>query len=255
MSDIFREVDEDIRREQVRKLWDRFAPYVIGAAVLIVAVTAGYRGWEYWQERQAQATGDRFTAAMKLATDGKHAEAITAFEAIAKDGSGEYPLLARFRIATEKAATNDIAGASADFDAIAADTSQPTEIRNVARLRSAMLAVDTASVADLQARIGDLASTGNTWRHAAREILGLASWRAGDYAGAHKYFTEITNDQDAPQDMRQRSNLMLALLASHLPPEPTITAPTAVTPSASATPPADDASATDAAPSQAPATP
>jgi hypothetical protein len=255
MSDIFREVDEDIRREQVRKLWDRFAPYVIGAAVLIVAVTAGYRGWEYWQDRQAQATGDRFTAAMKLSTDGKHAEAITAFEAIAKDGSGSYPLLARFRIANEKAANNDIAGASADFDAIAADTRQPTEIRNAARLRSAMLAVDTASVADLQSRIGDLAGTGNTWRHAAREILGLAAWRTGDYAAARTYFTEITNDQDSPQDMRQRSNLMLALLASHLPPQPSITAPTAVTPSAPATPLAGDAPADDAATTEAPPTP
>jgi hypothetical protein len=255
MSDIFREVDEDIRREQVRKLWDRFAPYVIGLAVFIVAVTAGYRGWEYWQDRQAQASGDRFTAAMKLSTDGKHAEAITAFEAIAKDSSGSYPLLARFRIATEKAANNDVAGASADFDAIAADTSQPTEIRNVARLRSAMLAVDTATVADLQSRIGDLAGTGNTWRHAAREILGLASWRTGDYAAARKYFTEITNDQDSPQDMRQRSNLMLALIASHLPPEPVTTAPAAVTPPAPDASSADDAPAADAAPVQAQATP
>jgi hypothetical protein len=219
MSDIFREVDEDIRREQMKRLWDRFAPYIIGMAVLIVVATAGYRGWEYWQNHQAQATGDRFTAAMNLSTEGKHEEAIAAFEAIARDGGGGYPVLARMRIAAEKAASGDTAGAVADFDAVAADTKLTVEVRNIARLRSAMLVADTASVADLQAQIGDLAATGNTWRHSAREILGLASWRTGDYAGARKYFSEIANDQDAQPDMRQRANLMLALIASHLPPD------------------------------------
>ena len=64
MSDIFREVDEDIRNERFKRLWDRFGPYVIGVAVLIVVVTAGYRGWQYWQNSQAAATGDRFVAAI-----------------------------------------------------------------------------------------------------------------------------------------------------------------------------------------------
>src|SRR6185503_12267995 len=108
MTDIFREVDEDLRREQAKKLWDRFAPYIIGLAVLIVAATAGYRGWVYWQERQAAVSGDRFLAALDLATSGKHAEAITALEALAKDGSGSYPVLASFRIAAEKAGSGDL---------------------------------------------------------------------------------------------------------------------------------------------------
>ena len=73
MTDIFKEVDEDLRREQFRKLWDRFGPYVIGLAILIVVATAGIRGWDYWQEKQAQATGDRFLAALDLANQGKHA--------------------------------------------------------------------------------------------------------------------------------------------------------------------------------------
>src|SRR6476620_8362432 len=88
MSDIFREVDEDIRREQYKKLWDRFGIYVIGLAVLIVVLTAGYRGWVYWQDRQAQAAGDRFLAALQLATDGKHTEAEAALATIAADGTG-----------------------------------------------------------------------------------------------------------------------------------------------------------------------
>lgn len=215
MSDIFREVDEDIRRDQLRKLWDRFGPYVLGAAVLIVVATAGYRGWEYWQDRQAQASGDRFAAAIQLAVANKHDDAITALQAIVKDGSGGYPTLAQFRIAGEKAAKGDNAGAVADFDAIAAGNGD-AELRNMARLRAALLLVDTASYDDLNKRIGDLASTGNVWRHTAREILGLAAWRTGDYKTAQKYYSDLDADTDAPDEVHQRARLMLSLIDAKL---------------------------------------
>jgi hypothetical protein len=241
MSDIFREVDEDLRREQVKRLWDRFAPYVFGLAVLIVAGTAGYRGWEYWQQHQAQASGDRFLAALQLATDGKHDQAIIALEAISKDGSGAYPVLARFRIAGEKAEAGDKAGAIAVFDAIAGEGSAPAEVKNLARLRSALLLVDTASVADLQARVGDLITTGNSWRHTAREILGLAAWRIGDFATARKFYTDLGNDQDAADEVHQRARLMLALIDAKL----------GAPPPAAAAPAATDA----VAPAEAPAPP
>ena len=104
MTDIFREVDEDLRREQLKKLWDRYGSYVIGLAILIVVATAGYRFWQYWQDSQAQASGERFVAALKLGDQGKHQEAIAALTDLTRDGSGGYPVLAGFRVAAEKAA-------------------------------------------------------------------------------------------------------------------------------------------------------
>jgi hypothetical protein len=236
MSDIFQEVDEDIRREQLRKLWDRFGPYVLAAAVLIVVATAGYKGWEYWQARQAAATGDRFLAALQLANDGKHDDALKAFEAISKDGSGGYPALARFRVAAEKALTNDHSGAVADFDALAKDTSVNADLRAMAQLRAALLTVDTASFADIKGRIGDLATVGNPWRQSAREILGLSAFRTGDYAASRTYFDEITNDVGSSKELRDRAQIMLALIAAKIGPE---------------TPPAGAAPANGAAPSTA----
>ena len=210
MSDIFREVDEDLRREGLKKLWDRYGTYVIALAILIVAGTAGYRGWEYWREKQAQESGDRFVAALKLSSDGKHDEAEAAFAEIAKDGSGGYPVLATFRAASEKAAAGDTK--VADFDTIAGNGSAPVNVRDMARLRAAMILVESASVADLESRIGPLAANGNPWRHSAREILGLAAWRANDLTAARKYFTEISSDGEAPQDLSQRAQLMLSLI-------------------------------------------
>ncbi len=222
MSDIFKEVDEDLRHEQLRKLWDRFGPFVIGLAILIVVATAGYRGWVYWQEKQAQANGDRYLAALNLANQGKHEEAITALKAIAANGSGGYPVLAEFRIASEMAVTGNSKDAIAEYEAIAARKGISDEEKALARLRAAALLVDTTSLADLEKRLGDLAGTGNVWRHNARELLGLAAWRNGDYEAARKYFDQIDQDQEAPADLRQRAQVMLSLIKARIgaPPAP-----------------------------------
>jgi hypothetical protein len=220
MTDIFREVDEDLRREQARRLWDRLGPYVLGVAVLIVLATAGYKGWTYWQEKQAAATGDRFLAALQLAKDGKHSEAAKAFGEIATNGSGGYPTLARFREAAEKALANDRTGAIADYDAIAKDSGVDTDVRDMAKLRAALLLVDDTPFTDMKSRIGDLASVGSPWRHTAREILGLSAWRTGDYVAARTYFDQIDNDVDSSKELRSRAQLMLALIAAKIGPEP-----------------------------------
>jgi hypothetical protein len=216
MSDIFREVDEDLRREQFKKIWDRVGIYVIGLAVLIVAVTAGVRGWQYWQERQAQASGDRFVAAVELATSGKSEEAQAAFAEIVKDGSGGYPTLSRFRMAGAKAEAGDAAGAAADLDAIAADGSAPQLIRDFARIRAALLLADTATLDELKTRIGSLADPLNVWRSSAREILGLAAWRTGDLSTAQTYFDEIAKDNEASQGVKGRAQVMIGLIRAKL---------------------------------------
>ncbi|MBN9009240.1 MAG: tetratricopeptide repeat protein [Rhizobiales bacterium] len=234
MSDIFREVDDDLRREQLKRMWDRYGTYVIALAVLIVVVTAGWRFYEYWQDTRAQASGDRFVAALRLADDGKHAEAAAALDELVKDGSGGYPLLATFRSAAEKAAAGDDKGAVAAYDAAASASGAPALVRDLARLRAALLLVGTASLDDLKARIGDLADPNSGWRHSAREILGLVAYRNGDLAGARKYYEDIATDQQTPSDMRQRADFMLSVFDARLgvPPE----APTAEQPAAPAEP-------------------
>jgi hypothetical protein len=240
MSDIFKEVDEDIRREQLKKLWDRFGIYVLALAAIIVLGTAGWKGWEYWQEQRAQASGDRFLAAVKLSGDGKHDEAIAALQKLTENGSGAYPVMAGFAIAAEKAKAGDKDAAVAEYDKIIADRGTSSEVKSLAKLRAALLLVDTISLSDMEARVGDLATTGNVWRHTAREVLGLTAWRTGDYAAARKYFEQITSDQGAPQDTQRRAQLMLTLITAHLgEPAPATT---------DAAPAATDAPAQDAAP-------
>jgi hypothetical protein len=82
----------------------------------------------------------------------------------------------------------------------------------VARLRSGLLLVDTASPADLKAALDPLLAAGNVFAANAKELLGLAALKAGDYPGAGKYFDEIVTDRQAPPSLKQRADLLLAIV-------------------------------------------
>ncbi len=214
MSDdsFFREVNEEIRHEQAKALWDRFGPAAILIAVLVVVGTGLFVAWEYWVETKANSSGDRFSQALTLANSGKADESLAAFEALEKDGYGAYPLLARMRAATVQADKGDFKAAVAGFDEVAADGSIPAVIRDIARLRAAMLLVDHGTYAEVSTRVEALTADANPLRHSAREALGLAAWKDGKFADALKLFEQISADQAAPRNARQRADLLAELI-------------------------------------------
>jgi hypothetical protein len=214
MSDdsFFREVNEELRRDQAKALWERFGPAVIGLAVAVVLGTAAYVGWEYWVETRANKSGDDFSAALQLANSGKSDEALAAFDALEKDGYGAYPVLARMRAATVLFEKGDFAGAVKEFDEVANDSSIPGSIRDLARLRAALILVDNGSYDEVSARAEPLIADTNTMRHSAREALGLSAWKAGKTKDALALFDQIASDDGAPRNLRQRATLMSELI-------------------------------------------
>jgi hypothetical protein len=212
MSDIIREVDEELRHERYKKLWDRYGLYVVAAALLVVLGVAGWRGWEWYAAKQAMESSARFEAATKLSAEGKRFEAEKAFNDLAKSGTSGYRVLARFRAASEAGKTEPKEGVEA-FDAIAADSSVEPAMRDIARLQAGYLLVDTASVAEMKGRMDPLAAPQAPFRHSANELIGLAHYRAGEIEAAGKIFAGILSDPEAPPSMRQRVQVLNALVS------------------------------------------
>jgi hypothetical protein len=212
VSDIFDEVDEEVRREQFKRLWERYGILFIALAVLIVAAVAGWRGYQYWQDKKAAETGAKFTAAALLAEQGKHDEAEKAFARVAGEGAAGYRVLARLREAAELTA-RDPKAAVAAYDDIAASSSTSQPLKDFAAVRAAMLIVDSAPLADITRRLEPIAAAGAPFRHSARELLAFASWKAGDTTAMRKWTTLIRGDQETPQGVRQRVEVLISLAA------------------------------------------
>ncbi|PLX39219.1 MAG: hypothetical protein C0606_01385 [Hyphomicrobiales bacterium] len=214
MSDIFREVEEDLRHERLRKIWDRVGPYVIGVAVLIVVGTAGYRGWEAWTRAQSEAAGDEYVNAIEAAEQGRTDEAELALHAIARGGSSGYAALARMRLAAIEAEKGDTEAAVKEFDTIAADKKVAPSLRDAASLRAGYLLADGGDRAEIEKRVSTLTADDNPWRHGARELMALAAYGAEDLAGARKWFQAIVDDRASPPEVMSRARMMLALVES-----------------------------------------
>lgn len=213
MSDIFHEVDEEVRREQLKKLWERYQYLVIGAVVLILVGISAWRGYEWWEAKKAGETGAAFEAAISLSEAGKRTEAAEAFGKIAADGSSGYRAIARLREAAELAEQEPKAAIAA-YEKIAADRTVGPVLQDLAALRAGQLLVDSASYEELRQRLEPLAAPGRPFRHNARELLALSAWRSGDAVAAKRWSDMIMADAETPASLRGRVEMLVALIAA-----------------------------------------
>lgn len=211
MSELFDEVNEEVRREQLKKLWDKYSFLIIAVMVLIVAAVAGWRGYEYLETKKATEAGAAFDKAVELAEANKHAEAEAAFADLAAKAPYGYRVLSRLRLAGE-IVHRDVNAAAKMFDEIAADRSVGAADQDLARIRAAQLLLETASYPDMKQRLESAAAAGATFRHTARELLALSAWRANDAAATRQWLDLIANDGETPPSLRSRAEALQALL-------------------------------------------
>jgi hypothetical protein len=211
VSELFDEVDEDVRRDQLKKLWEQYSIYIIAGAILIIASVGGWRGYQYLEAKKAAEAGAAFDKAVELSEANKHSEAEAAFNSLAASAPSGYRMLARLRAAAELA-TRDPQAAAKSYDDIAADRSAEVAVQELAKVRAAGLLLETSSYPDMLTRLEAATGAGATFRHTARELLALSAWRANDTTAARRWLDLIANDGETPPSLRSRAEALQALL-------------------------------------------
>ena len=214
MADIFKEVDEDVRRDQMLRFWRKYRTYIVAAAVLLLIGTAAGLGWREWRESQRLAESAEFVAALALLEQGRNAEAGQALATFAEKARPGYAALARLREAGARLAGGERARAVATLDALAADATADTLMREVAALLAAVAAIDDGAPADVAGRLTALSVDSKPFRHLAREMQAVLALRTGDLDGARKIYIDLAQDAAAPSGVRERAGEVLASLAS-----------------------------------------
>jgi hypothetical protein len=211
VSELFDEVDEDVRRDQLKKLWDQYSIYIVAGAILIIAAVGGWRGYEYLEAKKAAEAGSAFDKAVELSEANKHSEAEAAFNDLAAKAPSGYRMLARLRAAAELG-NRDPQAAAKLYDDIAADRSVGAPERDLAKVRAAGLLLDTLAYPAMLQRLETATTPEATYRHTARELLALSAWRAGDMTAARQWLELIANDGETPPSLRSRAEALQAML-------------------------------------------
>lgn len=212
MSDIFKEVEEDLRRERLKAVWDRYGIIVILAAVGIVLFTLGYQGYNAWQTSSERSAGDAFAAQLRTAETGG-AGAAERLLTFAEGAPGGYAMLARFRAATAQSQAGNTGEAAALLRDIASDGAVGALYQDLATVRLGQTLLDAGDPGGAQEAVAVLAEdAGNPFTHAAQEIMGIAAYARSDSEEARRWFTSLEEGEGVPLRAQQRARVMLALL-------------------------------------------
>lgn len=215
MSDIIREIDEDLRREDWEKVWRRYGKFVIAGAVGIVLVTAAVIGWREYDERQRAAAGERFAEIIERAElTGEPAAAADILAEYAAGAPDGYATLARLRQAKLVADAGDRAAAAAADDAIAADGGTSDLFQDLAVLYAVRMRIGAEEPAALVERLDPLTGDERAWRYSARELKAIILLGAGDVPAAREIYARLADDLDAPRGQRARAAEMLRAIGA-----------------------------------------
>ncbi len=228
MPDIFDEVEEDLRADQLRAILRRYGILLVAAAVLVVAGVGGWELWRWRQQKLALHTAATYFAAARLA-DGQagpgRQEALPGLQSVARKGNAGFRTLALLREAALRAEAGDAAGAEALWLKVAdADDADPL-LRDAATLQWALHAVDTADPGTVLARLRPLARPENPFHGLAQETEAVLALRQGQTAAARDTLKQLSQDDSAPDGVRRRAAALLAQLAAAAPPAARAAAP------------------------------
>jgi hypothetical protein len=210
VTDIFREIEEDVRRDQLEKLWKRYGDYIIAGAAALVIGIAGYKLWQYYETKQTLKASNAYIAAMQLSEGANNAQAALTFAQIAKSAPGGYAETARLAQADTLAVSGKPDDAVALYKSIA--EKDKNEIGALARIRAAWIQADNASCTDQQTLLAPIDGASSSWRYMAGEILAYCDFRDGRAKKAEDEFAGLARQSEAPSTLRQRAAAMAALI-------------------------------------------
>lgn len=203
MSDIFQEVEEDVRRERYEQIWKKYGNYIIAAAAVLVAAVAGYQAWQRYDLSQRQKVSDQFREASQAAQTGNMPKAESDFAALTKSAPSGYATLAKFHLAGAYLAQGKRDSAVALLQELAA-SSDPI-ISSTARLRLAWTLADASSKSEIVTLLEPLTAADSPWRFAASEVLAYVDLKGGARAQAQAEYQKLSLDTAAPANLRQRA--------------------------------------------------
>lgn len=207
-----REVDEELRREQLNTYWRRYGRLtVIGVAVLLIAFAA-MLWWRHAQEQKRGLAGEKFTQALLDLGQNKTAPATATLNDLTGGGNKGYAAVAKLTLADAALTRKDDKAAAAQFGAIAADASVPQPFRDLALIRQTAVQLDTLPPATVVARLKPLAEAGGPWFGSAGEMVALSYLKMGKPELAGPLFGAVAKDNGVPNSIRGRAARMAGAL-------------------------------------------
>lgn len=210
-SEIFREVDEDYRRDRMIAFWRRYGVVIFALAIFAMAAASGINYLHVRAQAQKEADTAEFEALLAGIQPGSEQQSIAALANYATKAKPAEATLAMFTEASLRQRAGNNAAAAQVYHQIADGTQASADLRDLAVVRLGYLAADAATPEPLIPRLKAIADAGSPWRFSAREAIALLTARAGQRESAAKMLSDLAQDPGAPTDLAGRARALAEL--------------------------------------------
>ena len=208
----YREVDEELRRDRARTLWERYGKFAIAGVVLFLAALAGGIYWNNQRQVRAGQQGEKLLSALEEVSTGNKNAATAKLDELTKSDKPGYRATALLTKADLAIEANNLDGAAALFRQVSEDESLDETFRNLALVRRTHVEFDKLQPQAVIDRLKPLAVAGNPWFGSAGEMVAISYLKLNKPADAARIFAALAKDKQVPDSIRSRAVQMAGSL-------------------------------------------
>ena len=212
MADLFQEIDDELRQDKASRLWRVYGKYVVAAAIVIIMSVGGYKFWQQKQLDDGEKASIAYEAALTRSASGDYKGAINQLNEEEIGRAAGYAALSQMQKANFAMKIDDFDAALITFKGIAENDNYPQSIKEWASFRYAAVRVERKIDSNASADLDALIATDSPWRFLAKEIKAIKEIESGNKSEAKTIFSELADDENAPERLRVRAAEFLKTL-------------------------------------------
>ena len=213
MSDVFEQVEEELRSERYKRLARTWLPVVGGVLLVALIAALAWWGWQSWETSKADKASVAYERGLEALQANNPVGADAAFVQAVKEGNGAYKSLAL----QQRAGIALDAGRDAEALSLmdeAAKASRDPLIADAAAFKAMLLAMDIETLEQVQARAKALTGDKRPFSAFAREAEAMALLQHGKTAEAKDMLAVLKNDLDTPEVVTRRAQIAIDAIDS-----------------------------------------
>jgi hypothetical protein len=207
-----REVDENLRRDQMRDFGKKYGGWLVAAVILFLAASGG---WIWWKQHQEKLSGEQVEQLGEIYRNigaGNTKNAAQQLDALSNSGRKAVGASAAFASAALAIQQGDSRAAIAKYRELAGNSSLPQAYRDIALIRQTALEFDQIRPQEVITRLEPLAKPDSPWFGTAGEMTAMALIKQGKKAEAGRIFAAIAKDKSVSGPIRERAVQIAASL-------------------------------------------
>lgn len=211
-NEFIREVDEDLRNQQLSDFWKKYGKFIIAAAVLIVLLVAGFQGLGKYRESLYLEQADKYAKALEQVKTFDNSGAVVTLNELTASGVEGFEILSAFKLAEIELGKGNTEAAVEVLDNFISTSDADKVYKELAGIQAALLTLDTASYDQISDRLAAMTANGNPWQFLAQELLALSALKNGNTEEAKRLMTDISQNLEAPENVKQRINQLMGVI-------------------------------------------